>query len=105
MKRPRVRSQGASPVPRDPRLVTDIITSAILSKPRMSINEGGRNHVEPLSAKHRREVASLIRKAHSLLGDFWRDENADHITDAGHFLKQAIHRLDPTKETRRAPEK
>ena len=97
MKRSRVRSQPASPkTPRDRREVTDIITTAILSKPRMALNEKGRNQIEPLGAKSRREVASLLRKAHYLLGQWWKDENSVHVTDAATLVKEAVQRLEPS---------
>ncbi len=95
MKRPRVKAQGAGRA-KDPRVVGDIIVNAILSKPRMSLHEAGRNHVVPLGPKHRREVASMLRKAHSLLSDWLRDDDRNHIVEAGQFVKRAIVKLETT---------
>jgi len=95
MKRPRVRVSRVAPA-KNPRIVSDIIVNSILAKPRMSLHEAGRNHVVPLGPKHRREVASMLRKAHSLLSDWLRDDDRNHIVEAGQFVKRAIVKLETT---------
>jgi hypothetical protein len=93
--------KNASKITKKREAVNEIIGN-ILTKPRMSLDEGGRNHIVPLSPKDRREVASLLRKANLLMSTWLRNERGDRslVIEAGALVRAAIRRLEPTKGDR-----
>jgi hypothetical protein len=75
------------------QVVGDIVASAILSKPRMSLQESGRNTRIPISARERRQITSLLRKANSLLV-ITHPSLVTQVVEARGLVKTAIRMLE-----------
>lgn len=80
--------------------IAEIQASGILRKPDVGpTGTGGRNGVGWLSPRERRETASHIRKAESLLAQFWKRTPPDGvlIAEAAEHLRKALRMVGPVR--------
>lgn len=78
--------------------LAEVAACEILRKPTMGPTaDGSRTGLGWLSPRQRREVASQLRQAHHKLQQFWKNEDALLVSEAGTLLAAALRQLGPLK--------